>query len=99
MFAHVFHMRQGNVLSDNEWTGWLRWMKSAFEGGTITEIWQSTIEMEKWFDPAFQEFVDKELIPLTPKNKIGYLSEHSLPPASKAYLYAIQLGDDFRIRK
>jgi hypothetical protein len=46
-------------------------MKSAFEAGTIREIWQSAIEMEKWFDPAFQEFVDKELIPMTPKNKIG----------------------------
>ena len=37
-FAHVFHMRQRNVLNDNEWTGWLRWMKSAFEGGMIREI-------------------------------------------------------------
>lgn len=68
-FAHVFHMRQRKVLSDNEWTGWLRWMKSAFEQGEIREIWESTIEMEKWFDPAFQQFVDKELIPRTPKNK------------------------------
>jgi hypothetical protein len=51
-FAHVFHMRQRKVLKDNEWTGWLRWMKSAFEHGSIMEIWQSTIEMEKWFDPA-----------------------------------------------
>jgi hypothetical protein len=68
-FAHVFHMRQRKVLNVNEWTGWLRWMKSAFEQGTIMEIWQSTIEMERWFDPAFQEFVDKELIPGTPKNK------------------------------
>jgi hypothetical protein len=24
-FAHVFHMRQRKVLSDNECTGWLRW--------------------------------------------------------------------------
>jgi hypothetical protein len=24
--AHVFHMRQRKVLSDNEWTGWLRVM-------------------------------------------------------------------------
>jgi len=62
-FAHVFHMRKRKVLSDNEWTGWLRWMKSAFEQGEIMQIWKSTIEMEKWFDPAFQEFVDKELIP------------------------------------
>jgi hypothetical protein len=24
--------------------------------------------MEKWFDPAFQEFVDKELIPKNKRN-------------------------------
>lgn len=66
-FAHVLHMRERNVLSDNEWTGWLRWMKSAFEQGMIKDIWKSNIEMEKWFDPAFQEFVDKELVPLSNK--------------------------------
>jgi hypothetical protein len=66
-FAHVFHMRTRNVLSDNEWTGWLRWMKSAFDQGLIKEIWKTKIEMEKWFDPAFQDFVDKELIPLSNK--------------------------------
>jgi hypothetical protein len=65
-FAHVFHMRKRKVLSDNEWTGWLRCMKSAFEQGEIMQIWKSTIEMEKWFDPAFQQFVDMELIPRTP---------------------------------
>ncbi len=65
--AHVFHMRQRKILSDNEWIGWLRWMKSAFEQGTIRDIWESKIEMEKWFDPAFQEFIDKELIPTTTK--------------------------------
>jgi hypothetical protein len=31
------------------------------------QIWKSTIEMEKWFDPAFQEFIDKELIPMGKK--------------------------------
>ena len=66
-FAHVLHMRERNVLSDNEWTGWLRWMKSAFEQGMIKDIWKNKIEMEKWFDPAFQEFVDKELIPVSSK--------------------------------
>ena len=66
-FAHVFHMRQRNVLSDNEWTGWLRWMRSAFDQGMIKDIWKSKIEMGKWFDPAFQEFVDKELIPISNK--------------------------------
>ena len=66
-FAHVLHMRERNVLSDNEWTGWLRWMKSAFEQGMIKDIWKNKIEMEKWFDPAFQEFVDKELIAISNK--------------------------------
>jgi hypothetical protein len=37
-FAHVFHMRQRKVVSDNEWTGWLRWMKTAFERGTINGL-------------------------------------------------------------
>jgi hypothetical protein len=59
-FAHVLHMRERNILSDNEWTGWLRWMKSAFDQRMIKDIWKSKIEMEKWFDPAFQEFVNKK---------------------------------------
>ncbi len=63
-YAHVFHMRQRGVVSDNEWIGWTRWMKSAFKHGTISEIWKS-IEVEKWFDPAFQEFIDKEVISVT----------------------------------
>jgi hypothetical protein len=67
-FAHAFHMRQRKVLSENEWAGWLRWMKSAFQQGELMEIWEKSIEMEKWFDPAFQEFVDKELIPKNKRN-------------------------------
>ncbi len=46
-YAHVLHMRQRKVLSDNEWTGWFRIMKSAFEQGAIMEMWESKIEMEK----------------------------------------------------
>ena len=60
--AHAFHMRQRKVLSDNEWAGWLRWMKSAFDGGTIGEYWVKNIQPEKWFDPAFQDFIDNEII-------------------------------------
>ena len=47
-------MRKRKVLSDNEWMGWLRWMKSAFEQGTINEIWKTKVEIEKWFDPPFK---------------------------------------------
>ena len=60
-FAHAFHMRQRKVLNDNEWTGWVRWYKSAFKQGTLMEIWQKTIEMEKWFDPAFHDFINREI--------------------------------------
>jgi hypothetical protein len=66
-FAHIYHMRQRGVVSDNEWTGWLRWMKSAFQHGTISEIWKNNVEVEKWFDPAFQEFIDKQLTPSVAK--------------------------------
>jgi hypothetical protein len=59
-YARVFHMWQRGVLNDSEWTGWLRYMKSAFEQGTIAEIWK-TIDAGKWFDPAFEEFINKEL--------------------------------------
>ena len=67
MCSHAFHMRQRRVLSDNEWAGWLRWMTTAFREGTIHEYWKERVEPEKWFDPAFQDFIDKEIIP---KSKI-----------------------------
>jgi hypothetical protein len=62
MCSYAFHMRQRRVLSDNEWAGWLRWMTSAFREGTIYEYWKESIEPEKWFDPAFQDFIDNEII-------------------------------------
>jgi hypothetical protein len=40
-FAHVFHLWQRGVVNDSEWTGWLRYMKSAIEQGTIAEIWKT----------------------------------------------------------
>jgi hypothetical protein len=55
-------MRQKKVVSDNEWTGWLRVMKSCFDQGKIGEYWESDLELEKWFDPAFKEFINKEII-------------------------------------
>jgi hypothetical protein len=64
-FAHVYHMRQRKVVSDNEWTGWLRMMRSCFEQGKIREYWESGLELEKWFDPAFEDFIDKEIVQKT----------------------------------
>jgi hypothetical protein len=69
IFSHAHAMRHRNVLDDNEWTGWLRLMKSAFEQGKINEYWKSNLEIEKWFDPAFEEFIIKELAPTVKVNK------------------------------
>ena len=62
MCAHAFHMHQRKILSDNEWVGWLRWMRSAFAEGNISDYWEKTIHPEKWFDPDFQNFIDNEII-------------------------------------
>jgi hypothetical protein len=70
-FAHAYHMYQRKVVSDNEWTGWLRRMRSCFEEGKIREYWESGLELEKWFDPAFEDFIDKEVVQKTsPKQKM-----------------------------
>lgn len=64
-FAHIFHMRQRGILGDNEWTGWQQWMRNAFQSGTIGARWKEGW-MANWFDPAFQSFVEKELLPAIP---------------------------------
>jgi hypothetical protein len=66
-FAHTYHMHQRKVVSDNKWTGWLRMMRSCFEQGKIREYWECDLELEKWFDPAFEKFINKELIPMVKK--------------------------------
>jgi hypothetical protein len=59
--AHIFHMRQRGILSDNEWDGWLRWMHTSFQFGTIATMWKEHA-VEEWFDPAFRRFVEHELV-------------------------------------
>jgi hypothetical protein len=61
-FAHVYHMHLRKLVSDNEWTGWLRRMRTCFEQGKIREYWESDLELEKWFDPAFEDFINDEIV-------------------------------------
>jgi hypothetical protein len=56
-------VRERKVLDDKEWAGWLRWMRNCFEQGTLKEHWRS-IESEKWFDPAFRDFMNKDAMGL-----------------------------------
>ncbi len=65
--SHAYAMYQRNVLKDDEWTGWIHWMRNCFKYGTIGEHWKQ-IQSESWLDPSFQVFVNKELIPGAHKN-------------------------------
>ena len=60
--SHAYAMRQRKVLNDHEWTGWLQWMRNCFKYGTIGEQWKQ-IQSERWLNPAFEEFINKEIIP------------------------------------
>jgi hypothetical protein len=61
MRAHAYHMRERGVLGDNEWAGWLQWMKNAFQYGRMRKYWKEN-QMETWFDPSFRNFVNTELV-------------------------------------
>ena len=54
-------MHKKNILNDDEWTGWLHWMKNCFNYGTIGEQWKQ-IKSERWFNPAFEDFVNREIM-------------------------------------
>ncbi len=59
--SHAYAMRQRNVLNDDEWKGWLAWIRNCFKYGTIGEDWKK-IQSEKWMNPAFENFVNREII-------------------------------------
>ena len=61
IFSHAYAMRQRKVLNEIEWTGWLQFMRNCFRRGTIGESWKQ-VGPVGWFDPAFQNFVDTELV-------------------------------------
>ena len=62
MCAHIYHMRERKILSENEWSGELKWMKNAFNRGLIAKTWKDD-RMEEWFDRSFSDFVNRELVP------------------------------------
>jgi hypothetical protein len=37
-------------------------MRSCFEQGKVREYWESDLELENWFDPKFQDFIDNEIV-------------------------------------
>lgn len=59
--SHCYHMRQRGILSDNDWAGWLQWTKNAFRDGQLGKYWKEA-EMHAWVDPAFRDFIDREIL-------------------------------------
>jgi hypothetical protein len=60
--SHAYAMRQRKVLNDDDWTGWLQWMRNCFKYGTIAEQWKQ-IQSERWLNPDFENFLNKEIMP------------------------------------
>lgn len=60
--AHCFHMRQRGIINDNDWAGWLKWIRNAYRDGRLGKYWKD-FEMSAWVDPAFAEFVEREILP------------------------------------
>lgn len=61
VFSHAYDMRERKVLDDNEWYGWLEWMRNCFRLGTIKEHW-NRIQENHWYDPTFEDFINKQVI-------------------------------------
>ena len=59
--AHAYHMRERKIISDNEWAGWLEWIRNDFAQGTVRRDWVE-LKLGQWFDPRFRDFIDKEII-------------------------------------
>lgn len=61
VFSHAYDMRERKVLNDNEWYGWVEWMRNCFRLGTIKEHWKRMQE-NHWYDPTFEDFINKKVI-------------------------------------
>jgi hypothetical protein len=61
VIAHAYHMRERKIMSDNEWLGWLQWIRNDFAQGTVRRDWIE-LKLGQWFDPRFRDFIDNEII-------------------------------------
>src|SRR2546422_7323898 len=61
VFSHAYDMRERKVLNENEWSGWVHWMRNCFRLRTIKEHWKR-FQGTQWYDPAFEDFVNNQVI-------------------------------------
>lgn len=63
-FAHAFELYKKNGLDENEWNKWLGLIKVTFKCQSLSAILKKDPELDKWLDPSFKNFLDKEIAPL-----------------------------------
>ena len=68
VFSHAYDMHERKVLNDNEWFGWVQWMRTCFRLGTIKEHWKQ-IQQNQWYDPTFDDFINKQVIGYVERGK------------------------------
>jgi hypothetical protein len=61
VFSHAYDMHERKVLNENEWFGWVQWMRTCFRLGTIKEYWKQ-FQQNQWYDPTFEDFINKQVI-------------------------------------
>ena len=61
VFSHAYDMHERKVLNENEWFGWVQWMRTCFRLGTIKEHWKQ-FQQSQWYDPSFDDFINKQVI-------------------------------------
>jgi hypothetical protein len=66
--SHAYSMRQRKVLKDDEWIRWVQWMRICFRYRTLSEQWK-LIKSERWFNPDFENFINKEVAPKPESNR------------------------------
>jgi hypothetical protein len=70
-------MRQRKIIIEDEWTGWLQWMRNCFEYGTLGEQWKP-IRSKRWYNHALENFINKEVAP-----KLESKSTQSMPEVQR----------------
>src|ERR1700730_15966951 len=61
VFSHAYDMHERKILNDNEWFGWVQWMRNCFRLGTIKEHWKQKQQKKKYYPPFFY-FINKKTI-------------------------------------
>ena len=77
------------MLNDAEWRVYAQWMRNCFRRGTISER-RKQIEEDRWFDPAFQNFINTEILEekLRRRNQLSsYYKPARIITNDKRYLF------------